>query len=86
MKFYYNMIGTYNYPNDEYWTKEEVRKIRLCSEDELSAEEENGDWWPVYNECGSYSWEPVECKDKDEAYEHLLQTLNKSIYEYVNDL
>lgn len=86
MKYYYNMIETYSHPNDEYWTREQVEKISICSEDEFPADEENGDWWPVYNECFSCSWEPVECKNKKEAYEHLFQLLNKDVFEYVNDL
>lgn len=88
MKYYYNMADTFDHPENEYWTEEQVRSIKLFSataEVELMAQGGQGTIWCVHDCCGP-SWEPVECKDIDEAYEHLWRSLNMSVHEYVHDL
>ena len=41
--------------------------------------------WPVYDTCG-YSGDFIECKDKNQAYNELLYSLNNNLYERYHDL
>lgn len=91
MKYYYNMQDTYHHLGNEYWTADEVRSIRLIPVND----NENGETliddshyclWPVYDCDHGYSWDFVDCKDEDEAYDFLLRSLNTSVYEYLHDI
>lgn len=91
MKYYYNMRDTYYHPEDEYWTMDEVKRIRLFPAEENANGERLIDesgylLWPVYDHKASHSWEFAECKDEEEAYELLLHSLNMSIHERLHDL
>jgi len=72
-----------------YWTEEMVRRIPIYP----YSEELNEKWlnsnelsvWPVYDACG-YSGDFIECKDKNQAYNELLYSLNNNLYERYHDL
>ena len=95
MFFFYDMRDVCDHPEYEFWTEEQVRKIRLyplnkpdawAEEATARMEKEDGlSLWCVHENCGDDTI-PVDCKDTDEAYENLMWALNKSVYEYVNDI
>lgn len=72
-----------------FWTEEMVRMIPIYP----YSEELNEKWlnsselsvWPVYDTCG-YSGDFIECKDKNQAYNELLYSLNNNLYERYHDL
>lgn len=88
MRYYYNITDTFAHPENQYWTKEEAKCVKIfpaTPEIELMAQEKHSTLWVVHD-CCAPSWEPVECKDADEAYEHLWRSLNMSVHEYVHNL
>ena len=90
MKFYFNMRDEDLKPeNETYWNEKTIRMIRIYpATNKLDNEwltNEFSSLWPVYDAC-EYSTEFVECKDKDAAYDELLNALNTSIYERINDI
>ena len=90
MKFYFDMRDEDKKPAGEtYWTEESIRLIKLYpATPKLDNEWMNNpdSWlWCVY-EATDFSTNPMECKDKDHAYRELCYSLNKNIYERINDL
>lgn len=90
MKFYFNMQDEDRKPEGEiYWTEDSIRLIRIYPAtpklDDEWMNNEKSPLWPVY-ECGGFSTNAMECKDKEHAYKELLISLNNSIYEEINDL
>ena len=76
-------------PKYEFYTAEEIASIPiypLTPEIERELEEdENTDLWPIHDIDG-WSWDPVDCKDENEARKLLGVSLNHSIYEYIHNL
>ena len=88
MLFYYDMEDTLNHSDYEYWTMDEIKKIRLYPvsyETDKIAQSDDTSFWPVHDPTG-YSWEHVECKDENEAYQYMLDSFNQSIYERIHDI
>ena len=88
MRYYYNMADTFDHPETEYWTEEQIRAVRIypaTPELDKAAQDEHSTLWPIHN-CDKPSWEHVECKDIDEAYERLGRSLNLSVHERIHDL
>jgi hypothetical protein len=86
--YYYDMAATFDHSNDKYWTEEQVAAIPVypaTPELEEAAGEETSTLWPIH-ECTGPSYEPVDCANESEAREHLILSLNQSVYEYINDL
>lgn len=88
MMYYYDMKVEVDHEPNKYWTMEEVKQIPLypfSDETKKLAMAENSTLWPVHDPCG-WSFEHVNCKDEEEAYRHLLDSFNLSIYEALNDI
>lgn len=87
MKFYYDLMTTYDDPG-EYYNEITIRTIKVfpaTPEIEKAAEESSFTLWPVHDPYCSSNL-PVECKDIDEAYAYLLESENLSAYEYNKDI
>jgi hypothetical protein len=87
MKFYYDLTTTYE-DRGRYYNEDTIRTIKVfpaTPELEKKAENPESTLWPVHSVTGP-SYIPVECKDIDEAYAHLLDSENMSAYEYNKDI
>ncbi len=86
--YYYDMSATFGHPNDEYWTEAQVAEIPILPatpELDKEAGEESSTLWPIHA-CTGPSYEPIDCANETDAREHLMQSLNQSVHEYIHDL
>ncbi len=87
MRYWYKMADMIALHSEEeedegqYYTMDEVRSLRLYTENEINDEV----YWPVHDPCG-WSCEPGEYASMDDAYEDLCRSLNLSVYEHLNDI
>ena len=68
----------------EYYTMEQLKKYVPLTPFENDEDNWIEGTWFVYG--GWNSCEPLDCKDKEEAYEKLFEKENASLYEKWNDL
>lgn len=91
MYYVYDQMSVPDHDNYEYYDIKEIRKYvnikPFETKEELEDFIENDleSWWPVHS-IDSYSWEPVKCKDENEAFDHITTSLNQSIYEHIHDI
>lgn len=86
MKFYYDLRSTKDF--GEYYDERSIRNIRVYPATpaiEKAAEDVHSTLWPVHDPSGP-SYEPVECKDINDAYAYLLMSENQSAFEYNHNI
>ena len=96
MLYFYNLGQASNIKReieergDTYLTTEDIHRVDIVEATPESVKEweqdPDSELWPVYDYFKGKSWEPMECKDKEAAYDAVQTAENQKIYEYIHDI